>query len=183
MGNLCSPMMSRRQMLSMLILSVLGVIMYIILSYEFFGFDIARSWPTRVIATATVTVFPQETAASVHNEPLQPHLFRPDGLLEVNPNGRHPIYELIEHAEAEWDKKLKRQSKSFHEAVAEYERRYHRAPPKGFDQWYVLFIQCIYSRLLTPSAGGLTANVTMSNCRTSTIGYTTTWSRSGEWTQ
>ncbi|SRR6266436_2042232 len=189
MSNHYSPMMSRRQMLSILILSVLGVIVYITSFYGFFGFSAARSSLEQVIATATVTVFPQETVippASVHDDvkqPLQSHLFRSDGLLEVNPNGRHPVYKLIEHAEAEWDKKLKRQSKSFHEAVAEYEHRYHRAPPKGFDEWCVLFILCISYRLLTPLAGGPTANATMSSCQTSMIGYITTWSRSGEWTR
>jgi hypothetical protein len=42
-----------------------------------------------------------------------------DGLVEVNPDGRHPIYDLIQHAEAEWDEKL-RQSKALDEAVEEY---------------------------------------------------------------
>lgn len=28
-----------------------------------------------------------------------------------------------------------RQSKTLQEAVAEYKRRYERAPPKGFDIW------------------------------------------------
>ena len=98
--------------------------------------------------TVTVTVYAQETAAppppppggleheAVVEKPLlQPHLFRADGLLQVNPNGRHPIYDLVERAEAEWDEKLKKQSKTLDEAVAEYERRYRRAPPKGFDKW------------------------------------------------
>jgi len=68
--------------------------------------------------------------------------------MEVNPDGRHPIYDLIERAEAEWDKKLKRQSKGLSEAVAEYKRRYRRAPPKGFDDWCALFslrMSCIIS--------------------------------------
>jgi len=98
-----------------------------------------------------------------------------DELLEVNPNGRHPVYELIEHAKAKWDKKL-------NEAVAEYERRYHRAPPKGFNKWCILFILCISYRLSTPLAGGLTVNATMSSCQTSMIGYIMTWSCSVEWT-
>jgi hypothetical protein len=67
---------------------------------------------------------------------LPAHTWRKDGLLEVNMDGRHPIFDLIERAEAEWDAKLRRQSRSLDEAVAEYRRRYGRSPPKGFDRWY-----------------------------------------------
>ncbi|KAG1844512.1 hypothetical protein DFJ58DRAFT_802581 [Suillus subalutaceus] len=65
-----------------------------------------------------------------------PHTFRPDGLLQVKPGGRHPILDLIEHAEREWDAKLARASKTLPEAVREYHRRYSRAPPPGFDKWW-----------------------------------------------
>ncbi|KAG6883534.1 hypothetical protein C0993_005630 [Termitomyces sp. T159_Od127] len=68
--------------------------------------------------------------------PLEKHTYRSDGLLEVNPNGPHPIYELIRNAEAAWDAKLQRASKTLAEAVAEYQRRYKRLPPKGFDVWW-----------------------------------------------
>ena len=68
--------------------------------------------------------------------PLGRHKFRSDGLLEVNQDGAHPIYELISRAEEEWEAKLERASKTLDEAVAEYRRRYGRAPPKGFDIWY-----------------------------------------------
>lgn len=92
-----------------------------------------------VTETATLTVQEQATGTQQvpigHERALERHSFRPDGLLEVNPNGRHPIYDLIERAEVEWEKKVKRQSKTLDEAVVEYERRYHRAPPKGFDDW------------------------------------------------
>ncbi|KAG1797482.1 glycosyl transferase family 90-domain-containing protein [Suillus plorans] len=64
------------------------------------------------------------------------HIFRPDGLLEVHPGGRHPILDLIEHAEKEWDAKLARASKTLPEAVREYHFRYSRAPPPGFDRWW-----------------------------------------------
>ncbi|KAF8517363.1 hypothetical protein BU17DRAFT_91802 [Hysterangium stoloniferum] len=64
------------------------------------------------------------------------HNYRPDGIVEVNPDGRHPIYELIETAEAQWKRKLARQSKTLNEAVEEYKRRYGRPPPKGFDAWW-----------------------------------------------
>lgn len=63
------------------------------------------------------------------------HLYRADGLLAVHPNGTHPIYEIIELSEASWRAKLRRASKTLDDAVAEYWRRYKRAPPKGFDAW------------------------------------------------
>ena len=66
---------------------------------------------------------------------LGKHKFRSDGLLEVNLEGPHPIYELISRAEKEWEQKLLRASKTFQELVQEYERRYKRPPPKGFDLW------------------------------------------------
>jgi len=47
----------------------------------------------------------------------------------------HPIYELISRAEKEWQGKLDRASKTLDQAVAEYRRRYLRAPPKGFELW------------------------------------------------
>ena len=66
---------------------------------------------------------------------LGKHKFRPDGLLEVNMEGAHPIFELISRAEKEWEEKLRRASTTFPEVVQEYKRRYKRAPPKGFDLW------------------------------------------------
>jgi hypothetical protein len=67
--------------------------------------------------------------------PRPPHTFRPDGLLQVNPNGRHPILDLIDHAEEGWNGKLARASRTLPDAVREYHRRYARAPPPGFDKW------------------------------------------------
>ncbi|TFK68079.1 hypothetical protein BDN72DRAFT_798290 [Pluteus cervinus] len=68
--------------------------------------------------------------------PLGEHRYREDGLLEVNLHGSHPIYELVRRAEKEWKDKLDRASKTLDEAVLEYEKRYKRAPPKGFDDWW-----------------------------------------------
>lgn len=65
------------------------------------------------------------------------HTYRSDGLLEVNPNGTHPIFDLITKAEASWYGKLRKASATFSEALEEYVRRYHRPPPKGFDKWCV----------------------------------------------
>ena len=63
------------------------------------------------------------------------HEFHSDGLLHVNLEGAHPIFELISRAEEEWEAKLRGASKTLQEAVREYKRRYKRAPPKGFDHW------------------------------------------------
>ncbi|BGP48291.1 hypothetical protein JCM10450v2_004163 [Rhodotorula kratochvilovae] len=78
------------------------------------------------------------------NRPLTPeeleaqsrHTFHPNGLLLVNPKGRHPIHLLIEDAERKWKEKVARQSKTLSEAVREYKRRHRRNPPKGFDDWW-----------------------------------------------
>ncbi|KAG2070801.1 hypothetical protein BDR04DRAFT_579015 [Suillus decipiens] len=68
--------------------------------------------------------------------PLGDHYYGDNGLLVVNPDGRHPILELIERAEEAWAKKLGRASKTLGEAVAEYKRRYHRPPPIHFEKWW-----------------------------------------------
>jgi hypothetical protein len=71
-----------------------------------------------------------------HDRPLYgEHKFLSNGLLQVVPEGRHPIFELMERGEQEWNEKLARSSRSLDEAVAEYKRRYGRNPPKGFDLW------------------------------------------------
>jgi hypothetical protein len=65
------------------------------------------------------------------------HDYLDNGLLLVDPEGGHPIPELIQRAEEAWQTKLDKQSKTLEEAVAEYRRRYGRAPPRGFDHWCV----------------------------------------------
>ncbi|KZV78280.1 hypothetical protein EXIGLDRAFT_847684 [Exidia glandulosa HHB12029] len=68
-----------------------------------------------------------------------PHEFRNlQGLLVINESagGRHPIYDLIARAEYLWEEKLATQSRTLRQACDEYERRYNRHPPKGFDQWW-----------------------------------------------
>jgi hypothetical protein len=42
----------------------------------------------------------------------------------------------MEEAEEKYRKKLGSQSQTLKSAVAEYRRRYRRAPPKGFDDWW-----------------------------------------------
>ncbi|KAK9897476.1 glycosyltransferase family 90 protein [Cystobasidium minutum MCA 4210] len=48
----------------------------------------------------------------------------------------HPIPALMERAKKRWEDLKNRQSKTFAQAVAEYQRRYGRRPPRGFDRWY-----------------------------------------------
>lgn len=48
----------------------------------------------------------------------------------------HPIHQLISKAEEEQRHLLKSQSKSLHDAVKEYKRRYRIPPPPNFDKWY-----------------------------------------------
>ncbi|KAJ7632273.1 glycosyl transferase family 90-domain-containing protein [Roridomyces roridus] len=68
--------------------------------------------------------------------PQAKHTFRDDGLIELNPLGNHPIFELISRAQDAWQDKLDRASTTLPEAVREYRRRYGRNPPKGFDVWW-----------------------------------------------
>ena len=77
--------------------------------------------------------FPQRQEVLVSHP--EAHVYRPDGILEVNLNGSHPILELIEKSQEEWDAKLRRASKTLDEAVDEYYRRYKRLPPTNFDKW------------------------------------------------
>ncbi|EIW72778.1 hypothetical protein TREMEDRAFT_26330 [Tremella mesenterica DSM 1558] len=59
------------------------------------------------------------------------HTYLSNGLLKVNPSGRHPIYDLIARSREDWNTKGSSQSRTLNEAVSEYRRRYGRAPPKA----------------------------------------------------
>jgi len=48
----------------------------------------------------------------------------------------HPIPKLMADAEDNFRKKVSRQSQTLKAAVKEYRKRYHRDPPKGFDEWW-----------------------------------------------
>lgn len=63
------------------------------------------------------------------------HTYRANGLLDVNPRGRHPIFELIELSETQRKRKVDCQSRTFKQAVEEYRRHYQRSPLKGFEIW------------------------------------------------
>lgn len=99
-------------------------------------------WPAEkdsaVPASKTPPAFPLGAPKTTNLKPnsvLGKHQFRANGLMEVNEDGAHPIYELMSRAEQEWKDKLKRASKTLGEAADEYRRRYVRRPPKGFDLW------------------------------------------------
>lgn len=74
----------------------------------------------------------------------QSHTYDKNGLLIVNPDAPHPIYELVRRAEADWENKVRRSSRTLKQAVREYRRRYNRLPPKGFDKWYSIFSSVIF---------------------------------------
>ena len=48
----------------------------------------------------------------------------------------HPIQELIDNAEKDFQKIETRQSRTLDDAVKEYQRRYGMTPPPKFDEWY-----------------------------------------------
>lgn len=109
-------------------------------------YTVTRTYTTWLRATQTAhpdsgispdtddTHLPNRIASS-KKKALEKHTYRADGLLEVNPNGPHPIFKLIRDAEVAWKNKHRRASKTLKEAVAEYKRRYGRDPPRGFDHW------------------------------------------------
>jgi len=72
----------------------------------------------------------------------QDWISKPSNILPFAEEGKnsmiqqHPIPRLMEEAEEKYRKKLGGQSKTLKAAVAEYRRRYRRAPPKGFDDWW-----------------------------------------------
>lgn len=75
---------------------------------------------------------------SVEKVELKPHNYMDNGLVAVNPHGRHPIFDLLTRSQEAWRKKSAKQSTTLWQAAKEYRKRYQRPPPKGFDQWYVL---------------------------------------------
>ncbi|KAF6762134.1 hypothetical protein DFP72DRAFT_878086 [Ephemerocybe angulata] len=107
-----------------------------------FGFLIVNSSSTSVLLQPP----PSEKVAKASKSDTQSewdsvaasssHFYRADGLVEVSPSGSHPIFELISRAELLWDQKHKKASKTLKEAYIEYQKRYGRRPPQGFDIWW-----------------------------------------------
>ncbi|KAK2462820.1 hypothetical protein APHAL10511_005211 [Amanita phalloides] len=111
--------------------------------------DPYKTRPQRVAHTVTRTQWMRATQTvyldrgqsrngkdEIGTRSLAKHTYRPDGLLEVNPEGPHPIFKLIKDAEMAWEDKHRKASKTLEEAVKEYKRRYRRDPPRGFDHWW-----------------------------------------------
>lgn len=92
-----------------------------------------------VESTCNCSQSPSRSPIRLPRIPLGSHRFLDNGLVEVNPDGPHPIFHLIERAEAQWKEKLAKASSSLDEAVAEYRRRYNRDPPRGFDDWWAQY--------------------------------------------
>lgn len=90
---------------------------------------------TDLLRRVLSTSWPKRRDASEH------HRYAPNGLLEVNALGSHPIFELLESADKKWQEKLSRSSRTLREAVVEYHRRYRRMPPKGFDKWWSYIVK------------------------------------------
>lgn len=88
------------------------------------------------------TMFPPN--ASTASPPRAPphshhrHLYSSTGHLLVSDraDAPHPIPVLLGLGEKRWEELLSRQSRTLEEAVQEYNRRYGRQPPKGFDVWW-----------------------------------------------
>jgi hypothetical protein len=58
------------------------------------------------------------------------------GQPKLQKGAEHPIEYLIQKSQADLKAMLDRQSKTLEDAVAEYRKRYNRAPPPGFDAWF-----------------------------------------------
>ena len=63
------------------------------------------------------------------------------GFQESHAGGNHPVEDLIREARAEFSAMVEKQSKSLQEAMQEYQRRYQRDPPPGFDRWYQMAVE------------------------------------------
>ena len=61
----------------------------------------------------------------------------------LNPFGQqlHPIEILVKEANEEFASMIASQSKTVDEAIKEYQRRYNRVPPPGFEEWVKLALE------------------------------------------
>jgi hypothetical protein len=106
----------------------------------------------------------------IYDTPIQNHTNREDGYLILNPDGQHPIHDLIHQAQRNWKAKLDGQSRTLMEAVGEYRRRYSRDPPPGFEHWLVFCLPS--SCYLSDSVGGTMLLSTRFSFQTNTTRYT-----------
>jgi hypothetical protein len=90
----------------------------------------------------TTTTQPSNTASSQLRRRSTP----PASVAEEIPGNVHPISFLIRDADERWNRMVRKQSQTLHQAVDEYKRRYNRNPPAGFDKW---FVSCFLSTVLS----------------------------------
>lgn len=55
---------------------------------------------------------------------------------DVDERRHHPIQVLARRARRHFEEMVEQQSQSYEAAVIEYNRRYHRIPPPGFQKWF-----------------------------------------------
>lgn len=79
-----------------------------------------------------------DVTRNIHNTSVHEHFFSPTGHLIISDSetAPHPIPLLLALGEKRWESLLARQSRTLEQAVEEYQRRYGRLPPKGFDLWW-----------------------------------------------
>ena len=107
-----TPMMRKRQLAILLLLSVFAVLTLLHIRN-----------PDRPASS----YLPRGKPARPASPPSFPHHVSPDS---------HPALQLIDLAEKEAEKTRKGQSQTLEAAVAEYKRRYGIYPPPNFDKWY-----------------------------------------------
>ncbi|GAM89510.1 hypothetical protein ANO11243_075490 [Dothideomycetidae sp. 11243] len=73
------------------------------------------------------------TAPAQHQQQEQQHH---EHHQQVQQRWNHPIKQLHDRAMESFTKMINRQSKTLDQAIHEYEHRYGRAPPLGFDKWF-----------------------------------------------
>ena len=69
----------------------------------------------------------------LHRDNVDPPKVRFSGLFSPEV---HPVETLVTEAKRKFEGRLRRQSQTLSQAVAEYERRYQMSPPPGFDTWF-----------------------------------------------
>lgn len=70
------------------------------------------------------------------SEPAPLHVEKDGYLIPADGAAEHPIDYALRWGREQWEAKVRAQSETLEEAVAEYRRRYAKSPPKGFDKWW-----------------------------------------------
>ncbi|QRW11843.1 glycosyltransferase family 90 protein [Ceratobasidium sp. AG-Ba] len=115
------------------------VILSFFLFCSFWGFISPTAWHQALdgaCSNSDVRVDPSKYSNEKPAPKQLEHKVIDGGRLNVTVGGSHPLHTLIANAEVKWNNMLERQSTTLEAAVEEYERRYRRRPPVGFDKWY-----------------------------------------------